>query len=158
LVSLCFCLSVGFSQATTFIVTTTADIADPDPDGVCDSCSLREAIQEANFTPGPDQILVPPGLYNMTIAGADEDQCLTGDLDITDDVSIIGFGNVSIQSQVGRVLHVLAGNVSITGLNVSNGNANNDQSSGGAGGAVFNSAGSTLTLNYFTMTNNSATG
>lgn len=153
-----FCLFCGLAQATTFIVTTTQDVADPAPNGVCDSCSLREAIQEANFTAGPDIILLPPGLYNMTIAGADEDQCLTGDLDITDDVSITGFGKVSIQSSVGRVIHVLAGNVSVTGLDLGNGNANNDQSSGGAGGAVFNSTGSTLTLNYCTMTSNQAQG
>jgi CSLREA domain-containing protein len=34
----------------TFTVTTTADIGDATPDGVCDSCSLREAIQEADFS------------------------------------------------------------------------------------------------------------
>lgn len=146
------------AQAATFNVTLYDDVVDLTPDGVCDSCSLREAIQEANFLPGPDIINLPPGKYNMDIAGADEDMCLTGDLDITDDVTIIGIGTTRIESHVGRILHVHSGNVSITGLTLLQGDSNNDQSSGSAGGAVHNAAGSTLTLNLCTMTTNQASG
>src|SRR5215203_6248690 len=39
----------AYAASHTFTVTTTADIGDNNPDGVCDSCSLREAIQENNF-------------------------------------------------------------------------------------------------------------
>src|SRR6266850_112972 len=144
--------------AATFNVSTYADISDPTPDGVCDSCSLREAIQEANFLAGPDVINLPPGTYNLDIAGSDEDLGLTGDLDITDDVTIIGIGTTRIESHVGRILHVLSGNVSITGLTLLQGDANNDPGSGRAGGAVHNAAGSTLTLNLCTMTLNQAQG
>ncbi len=50
--------------AATFTVTTTGDGGDDTPDGACDAnpsravveCTLREAIQEANFTPGDDII------------------------------------------------------------------------------------------------------
>ena len=50
--------------AATFTVTTTGDGGDDTPDGACDSnptrfqvdCTLREAIQEANFAPGADAI------------------------------------------------------------------------------------------------------
>ncbi len=146
------------AQAATFTVTIYDDVSDATPDGVCDSCSLREAIQEANALAGPDVINLPPGTYNMDIAGADEDLGLTGDLDITDDVTIIGIGTTRIESHVGRILHVHSGNVSITGLTLLQGDANNDQGSGSAGGAVYNAAGSTLTLNLFTMTQNQAQG
>ena len=49
----------------TFTVTTTADIGDSNPDGVCDSCSLREAIQENNFNNNPEsadriEFAIPP--------------------------------------------------------------------------------------------------
>ena len=103
-------------------------------------------------------INLPPGTYNMDIAGADEDLGLTGDLDITDDVTIIGIGTTRIESHVGRILHVHSGNVSITGLTLLQGDANGDQGSGSAGGAVYNAAGSTLTLNLCTMTINQAQG
>ena len=153
-----FCLFQATLLAATFNVTTYIDISDSTPDGSCDSCSLREAIQEANFLAGPDVINVPPGTYSMDIAGADEDLGQTGDLDVTDDVTIIGIGTTRIESHVGRILHVHSGNVSITGLTLQQGDANNDQSSGSAGGAVHNAAGSTLTLNLFTMTINQAQG
>lgn len=55
-------------------------------------CSLRAAIQEANALPGPDTIAVPAGTFVLSIAGADEDDAATGDLDITDAVSILGAG------------------------------------------------------------------
>ncbi len=152
-----FCFPAAM-RAATFSVTTYADISDATPDGVCDSCSLREAIQEANALAGPDVINLPPGTYNMDIAGADEDLGLTGDLDITDDVTIIGIGATRVESHVGRILHVHSGNVSITGLTLLQGDANGDQASGSAGGAVYNAAGSTLTLNQFSMTLNQAQG
>lgn len=158
------CLSFAFlcfastARAASFNVTTYVDVSDPTPDGTCDSCSLREAIQEANALPGPDVINLPPGTYNLDIAGSDEDLGLTGDLDITDDVTIIGIGTTRIESHVGRILHVLSGNVSITGLMLLQGDANNDAGSGRSGGAIHNAVGSTLTLNQCTMTTNQAQG
>src|SRR5262245_40980601 len=104
------------ARAVTFNVSIFVDISDPTPDGTCDSCSLREAIQEANALPGPDVINLPPWTYSMDLGGSNEDASLTGDLDITDDVTIIGIGTTRIESHVGRIIHVLSGNVSITGL------------------------------------------
>src|SRR5207248_424021 len=54
--------------------------------------SLRDAILGANATPGADVITLPAGTYTLTIAGADEDAGATGDLDITDDLTINGAG------------------------------------------------------------------
>src|SRR5262245_378838 len=146
------------AMAATFNVSTYADISDPTPDGTCATCSLREAIQEANALPGPDVINLPPGKYNLDIAGSDEDQCLTGDLDVTDDVTIIGIGTTMIESHVGRILHVHSGNVSITGLTLTQGDGANDQNSNRGGGAIHNAVGSTLTLNQCTMSTNQAQG
>ena len=76
------------TQAAAFVVTKTADTND----GECsaDDCSLREAVVAANAAAGPDTITVPPGTYTLTLAGAGEEAAATGDLDITDDVTIIG--------------------------------------------------------------------
>ena len=45
---------------------------------------------EANALPGADYITVPQGTYSLTIGGANEDAAATGDLDITDDLDILG--------------------------------------------------------------------
>jgi CSLREA domain-containing protein len=76
------------AQAATFTVTKTADTND----GACNAdCSLREAIVAAN-APGADSIILPAGTYTLTIAGAGEDGALTGDLDITSDLTLTGAG------------------------------------------------------------------
>jgi CSLREA domain-containing protein len=70
------------------VVTKSVDT----DDGVCtaDDCSLREAVITANACPGPQTIRVPIGIYALTLTGADEDEARRGDLDIRDDVTIIG--------------------------------------------------------------------
>jgi CSLREA domain-containing protein len=59
---------------TTFTVNSIADTGDATPDGTCDSCTLREAIQEANFNdndPLADTIAFAiPGNGPHTIAPA----------------------------------------------------------------------------------------
>ena len=87
----------GAAEAATIIVNTTADAVDANPgDGVCDdgtgNCTLRAAIMEANALAGADTITVPAGTYTLAIAGTDEDAGATGDLDITDDLTIVGAG------------------------------------------------------------------
>jgi CSLREA domain-containing protein len=156
-------LGSSWASAATFNVNSYVDSVDVAPgNGICaDSagrCTMRAAILEANALPGPDTILVPPGVYSMTLGGPDEDLGLTGDLDILSDVTIIGLGTTRIESQVGRVIHVVSGNVSITGLTLALGDAGQELGSGRAGGAVHNSSGSTLTLNNCTVTGNTAQG
>src|SRR6266404_7208434 len=90
-------LAVAPAAAATFTVNDTADAVDAAPgNGSCATagggCTLRAAIQEANANTGPDTITVPDGTYMLTIAGRDEDSAATGDLDITDDVTITGAG------------------------------------------------------------------
>jgi uncharacterized repeat protein (TIGR01451 family)/CSLREA domain-containing protein len=80
----------GPAHAAGFFVNSTLDEADSNiGDGSCSStpsgkCTLRAAIQEANASTGvPDTISLPPGVYTLTIPGANEDASATGDLDIT---------------------------------------------------------------------------
>jgi CSLREA domain-containing protein len=156
-------LAAPWASAATFNVNSYVDSVDAAPgNGTCaDSagrCTLRAAILEANALAGPDTILAPPGVYNMTLGGANEDNGLTGDLDVRSDITIIGLGTTRIESQVGRVIHVISGNVSITGLTLVFGDANQDIGSGRAGGAVHNTIGSTLTLNNCTVRDSTGQG
>ena len=55
-------------------------------------CALRGAIIRANAHPGDDVVRLQAGTYTLSIPGADEDSCQTGDLDVTDTVLILGKG------------------------------------------------------------------
>jgi CSLREA domain-containing protein len=133
------------AQASSFTVTKQGDTND----GSCTlvDCSLREAIIAANSHSGPDTITVPPGTYILTIAGANEDQAATGDLDITDDVTISGAGPDSTIIDGGgldRVFEVYPGlaigsELVFSGLTIQHGDA--DRSNGG-GIAIDSSGGS----------------
>src|SRR4051794_34268633 len=96
LILACF---AGAAHGATFTVTTPNDHQDVAVgDGVCAtslstaSCSLRAAVQEANFKPDADTIVLPAASYALGIGGSGEDAALTGDLDITSPVNIAGFG------------------------------------------------------------------
>src|ERR1041385_7845356 len=87
------------AAAKTFTVNSTTDAVAANPaSGVCETavgngvCTLRAAIQAANALPGADMIIVPAGTYTLTIAGPAEDAATSGDLDITDDLTINGSG------------------------------------------------------------------
>jgi len=72
-----------------FVVTTTED----HNDGFCNAdCSLRDAIIAANQSDYHATILLPSGTYTLTLEGSGEDAGLTGDLDITSALTIVGSG------------------------------------------------------------------
>lgn len=90
----------GALAAQPLLVTTTAD----DFDGICDShCSLRDAIVVGNSAGSLRQITLPAGDYQLTRAGAsddngypvDEDLGHAGDLDILGQLVIRGAGRDS---------------------------------------------------------------
>jgi CSLREA domain-containing protein len=59
------------ANGATFTVNSTDDEPDENPgDGLCSTargaCTLRAAIQESNGFPGPDQINLPEGRYELT--------------------------------------------------------------------------------------------
>ncbi|MFV1949305.1 MAG: choice-of-anchor Q domain-containing protein [Anaerolineales bacterium] len=93
--------------SATYTVTKTADTND----GVCSpgDCSLREAVLNANACPGSHTINLPAGGYALTLDGDDEDLGETGDLDITDDLTIIGTGAPSINGGIERSFHIHSG-------------------------------------------------
>lgn len=154
-----------------YIVNKTADTND----GVCnaDDCSLREAVRNANACAGWQTITLPAGGYTLTIAGAEEDAAATGDLDITDDVTIVGEGAPSIDGNgLDRIFEVFSpavvrmetmiliggeaqlggairnhGTLTLDGLSIHDNRAVVPPGGAGAssGGGIFNEAGS-LTL------------
>lgn len=103
--------------ASTFTVTHGGDVVDADPgDGVCQdlggspgACSLRAALLEANSHFGDDTIDFDPAVTAVTlsIAGTTEDAAATGDLDLTDSVSVDGGpGGVTVDGAgLDRVFH-----------------------------------------------------
>jgi CSLREA domain-containing protein len=113
--------AIAVEAEATFTVDSTNDAVDAHPgDGICATaegeCTLRAAIQEANASEGEDTIHLPIETFNLTIPGMDEDASASGDLDITDNLSIIGGEEdpyepmTTIQGgQLDRVIHVHPG-------------------------------------------------
>jgi len=103
---------VGGARATTYTVNSPADVPDADPQtAACETasgngvCTLRAAVQQANAHAGADIILVPANTYLLSRVGH-EYEALNGDLDVTDDVTIIGSG---------AGLTIIDGNSAVTG-------------------------------------------
>ena len=112
------------ANAAVFTPTKLADTAD----GACDSdCSLREAVIAANAADGPDFIVLGAGTFLFTLSGTGEDLGATGDLDVRDDLAIVGrdSANTIIHgNMLDRVFDVLAGvRLELVNLQVVNGNA-----------------------------------
>ncbi len=124
-------------------------------DGIC---TLREAIIAANKDKksggkpgecsagnGADTItFLHPGVYTLTRTDSgNEDSSQTGDLDIDGDLTIqADFPGVILSAQSGfrdRIIHVLQGQVVISGVVIQNGNV-----SGDGGGIYVKPAGALL--------------
>ena len=143
-------LAASSGISATFLVSKTADTWD----GSCDSdCSLREAVIAANVLPGPDTITLPAGSYTLTIPGIDESG-LTGDLDITEGLSILGAGSAGTIIDGGaldRVFHVHSDYLSVinlAGITIQNGNSVGDGGGIGNGFATLNLARCVLRNNF----------
>ncbi len=151
----------------TLNVTSTSDAVDLNPgDGICEisaggPCTLRAAIQEANAlanSGGPDTINIPAGTYTLSLPGIDDQQSLTGDLDISQDVLLQGAGSaVTIIDGGGidRVIDIVRGTVTINGVTVSGGLIDvDDDPVEGSGGGIRNEG--DLTIADSTITGNVA--
>jgi len=131
--------TTGCVAGPTYIVNTTADLVDASPgDGVCASasgtCSLRAAIQEANATPGGNNIRVPPGTYTLTIAEPGNGGITGGDLDVTDTLRLGPTGASKPVIAAGgefRVFELDAGFVRLDSLVIRNGDAQGQLEGGG---------------------------
>lgn len=121
------------------VITVTTDLDNLTGNG---DCTLREAIQAANTDApvdacpagnGDDLILLPTGVYILSLAGRSEDANATGDLDILSSLVISGAGSAETiidANQIDRVLHILTGTVEIRGVTVQNGRAADGAGSG----------------------------
>ncbi len=153
------------AEAKTFVVNGTLDEVDANPgDEICSStpsskCTLRAAVQEANALPGSDTIKLKAGVHILTIPGRLEEASATGDLDILDDITILGTGASNSFINGGnqdRVFHiVLPVFVNIIQVTIQNGSAQGSPSTDAAGGGIYNNGG-TLFISKSSISNNSA--
>jgi uncharacterized protein with beta-barrel porin domain len=145
-------LNASAAHAQTYVVTTTNDSG---------AGSLREAIIEANATPG-STIAFASGLGGATIA-------LAGDLPaITSSVTINGGGIRLDGNGTYRGLFVYSGTVQINDLTVRNavargGNGGSGSDGGGGagaglGGALFVAQGASVTVSNVSLQGNAAMG
>ncbi len=133
--------SIG-ARATNLTVTRTDD---PIPNGCQpNDCSLREAVMVANALSGADRIILPAGIYQLTIAGATSDDASVGDLDIDTQIEIVGAGAASttiLGENSDRIFHVASsGGLALRHLTLDHGR---DSSSNG-GGAIWTSGALTI--------------
>jgi uncharacterized repeat protein (TIGR01451 family) len=110
------------------------------------------AVSKANGDTGNAYtIIVPSGIYTLTLVGPGEDGNATGDLDVLTDLTILGAGSGTTMihgNQIDRVLHVHPGvTVVVDYVTIAYGKTP-DGSPGGAGGdggGILNSGSLTLT-------------
>ncbi len=151
--------------SSTFTVNTLTDAADTNVgNGVCDSsaaageqCTLRAAIQETNAVAGDDTIILPAGTYPLTLSGLDNTAAL-GDLDITQNLTIIGSGAyaTTVRSDVVDRVFDVRGSLAVTlvGLTVKGGHPGTSSD----GGGILVSTNAHLTLDAVTVSGNQAPG
>ena len=147
-------------------VTTTIDELDGGtlanhngPDG---KLSLREAINLANLSGGPDTIVLPNGTYKITIGPAGADDNTTGDFNITDNLVIkaaSGAHPVIDGGALDRVFNIPTTASLVTSLEF-DGVVIKDGATAGNGGGVDNQkttgSGVSLTFDNSTVTANHA--
>lgn len=137
----------------TFTVNNTMDVTDANAgDGICETgagngiCTLRAAVQEANATSISDTIIVPTGIYTLTIPGNDFDAAM-GDLDILHPLTIVGDGReqtIIDGNQLDRVFenrNFTGGSVTLSDMTIQNG-----RPIGVWGGGIFNNSDQQLNL------------
>ena len=124
----------AWAAVKTYNVNSTADRANSTSSStVCATagsnpvCTLRAAIQASNANQNQtDTIVLPAGVYRLTIPGRNENAAATGDLDIMDAVNITGAGASSViidGNGIDRVFDVFAnGTTTISGVTIRNGN------------------------------------
>ena len=155
-------LAIG-KASSVIVVNSAADNLKND-----NACTLREAIIAANKDQrsgskpnecqagdGADIIHIPAELESVTLTRSDngnEDSSATGDLDISEDVTIESIGGTvlinAIEDYSDRIFHIHSGEITIHGLTISGGRVD------GSGGGILNL--SRLSLTNVTITDNSA--
>ena len=144
-------VGVGTIVDNGIVVDTTDDIVDPG-DGLT---SLREAINAANASPGVDNIILLPGIYDISIAGAGENNNATGDFDISESVNIFGQGSgttIIDAHQLDRIFETSGGvTLNLSNMELRNGDADD-------GGALLAQGPTTLNQIIFRDNNSDFLG
>ncbi|MCA8997201.1 MAG: DUF4347 domain-containing protein, partial [Planctomycetaceae bacterium] len=145
-------LSATRATVLAIVVDTVADVVD----GGDGRTSLREAIIAANANADLSAILLGSGSHSLSIVGTGEELAATGDLDIRENLILVGTGANSTTidgNSLDRVFHVLNGaTAQISGVTITGGNVI------GSEGAGIRTAGSTgLVLTDSIIEGNTAT-
>jgi CSLREA domain-containing protein len=164
-------LALAAPAIATFNVNSTLDEVDDNPgNGLCHSasnhCTLRAAVMEANFSSGAGAtIIVPSGVYTLTIPASAGDDASNGDLNLILlpdtrsnqptaglTIALVGAGAASTiidANQIDRVLTVGANRVAtISGVTLRGGFVSD------SGGGVYNNG--ALTVSGSTISGNQA--
>ncbi len=153
----------GATLAPAAVITVSTTLDDLTDNG---NCTLREAVQAANTDTavdacpagnGADTIVLRFSSYTLSLAGADENNNATGDLDISSSLSIIGHSPLGFRNIRGggidRVLHILTDTITVTlsGVGVLDGSVV------GQGGGIYVSDNANLNISESQISDNSAT-
>lgn len=161
--------STQAAYAASVTVNTTQDVV-----AVDGACSLREAITSVNKQAASgnmtgecaagdgndDTIVVPAGTYTLSIAGADEDDNASGDLDIRVNVTIQGAGlgaTIIDADGIDRVVDIPVGSLvaHLNDLSLVNGHAPDSAAGlGESGGGIRNANGADVYLTRVELANN----
>lgn len=144
----------------TLIVTTAADVIDAN-DGLL---SLREAIIESNTNGEADQIELSALVYEIEIAGFNEDLGLTGDFDVFSDsgnsVLIRGIDSTNTiidAKELDRAFDLMGqSTLTLENLTIQNGSILQQAEYSGRRGGAIKSTQSSLTLNDIVIQNSTA--
>ena len=149
------------AHSAVFNVNKVEDSAD----GRCDEdCSLREAVVAANANAGTDIINLPAGHFRLAIPGGNEDGSLTGDLDLSDDTTLLGAGpelSIIDGGSIDRVVDVFDGTdlgpeVTIQALTITGGTRGTGRTSR-CGGGIW-SRGDLRLVNVAVIKNDATSG
>lgn len=163
--AICAFATTGFAQIN---VETTQDRILVDG-----NCALREAVINANDPGGVDQsgndceagtgggadvINLPAGTYRLTITGAGEEAALTGDLDVTEDLTINGANpRPTIVGFQDRVFDVMSSaSLTIDNVSITNGSARAGAPDDNGGGIQAGGGTTVMLQNNANIENNSA--
>ncbi|MFN2414226.1 MAG: hypothetical protein ABR603_03695, partial [Pyrinomonadaceae bacterium] len=159
----CFAAFAPAARAVEIQVEVLFDSLAQPPADLANVCTLRKAVNNASDNlatypqcqageDGPvvvDTIVFNvPGTITFALGGPTEDGGESGDLDVTDDLTIIGHpeGTTINAADLDRVFHVHPGvTLTLVNIHITNGNQN------AYGGGVRVEAGATLNLNGVTV-------
>jgi hypothetical protein len=157
-------LGASSSAAATFTVTGTLDGTGACIGTVCPS--LRSAVSKANATSGPDQINLQAGVFRLELAAPPpEDANATGDLDVSDELTIRGAGAQATTifaafpaNESDRVIQATGNaNLTLADLTVSGGRYETG-SAEPRGGGIESAGNGTLDLDHVVVSGNMVRG